>query len=284
MVSRPFGAGGPPVPTIGQGTWDVSAEGSGAVSARTALREGFALGLVHVDTAEMYGDGASERLIATAIAGIPRESLFLVSKVRPSNGSFKGTLAACERSLQRLQTDYLDGYLLHWRAGGSLEPVMHAFERLIDDGKIRSFGVSNFDLPDLREALSLGLRHPIACNQVLYHLGERGIERTLLPFCRERGIALVGYSPFGSGEFPAPHSAGGRILERLSARYAVTSRAIALAFLLRLDGTFTIPKAANPDHVRANARAAEIELDKSAIAELEAAFPMPEHDGQLAMH
>ncbi|MEO9098410.1 MAG: aldo/keto reductase [Candidatus Baltobacteraceae bacterium] len=271
------------MPRLGQGTWDIPTRGVGARAAREALREGIGLGMVHLDTAEMYGEGASEEFIAEAIEGIPREALFVVSKVLPSNGSFKGTIAACERSLRRLRTEYLDCYLLHWREGGSLEPTLHAFERLIDDGKIRRFGVSNFDLPDLREALSLGLRYPIACNQVLYHLGERGIERAVLPFCRERAIALVGYSPFGSGGFPASQSTGGRVLARLAERHGATPYAVALAFLVRLDGTFTIPKAASVGHVRANARGDAIELAPVEIAELTAAFPLPERDGPLAM-
>jgi diketogulonate reductase-like aldo/keto reductase len=279
---RQFGAGGPSVAVIGQGTWNFPSAGKGVDAAIAALRAGIDLGMTHIDTAEMYGNGGAEELIGRAIAGIPRERLFVVSKVLPANGTFAGVLRACERSLRRLGTDYLDCYLLHWRGAHALDETLGAFERLVDDGKIRSFGVSNFDVDDLEEAQRYAGRYPIVCNQVLYHLEERGVERRVLPFCERHGIALVGYSPFGSGDFAAPGSRGGRALAEVAERRDATPRQVALAFLVRLAGTFAIPKAADVAHVRDNARADGVALDEADLASLEAAFPLPP-EGPLAM-
>jgi diketogulonate reductase-like aldo/keto reductase len=280
--ARAFGGGGPAVPVVGQGTWDVPTSGAARDDAVRALREGIELGMVHVDTAEMYGNGRAEEVVGEAIAGLPRERLFLVSKVLPENATFEGTQRACERSLRRMGTDYLDCYLLHWRGAHPLEGTMRALERLVDDGKIRSLGVSNFDVADLEEAAGLVRSHPIACNQVLYNLTERGIERRVLPYCARNGIALVGYSPFGQGGFPSPASAGGRALAAIAARHEDGPYAVALAFLVRLAGTFAIPKAARPAHVRENARGAALTLAERDLADLEAAFPLPATDGPLA--
>jgi diketogulonate reductase-like aldo/keto reductase len=279
---RPFGAGGPDVAVIGQGTWNFPSAGKGVDAAIAALRAGIELGMTHVDTAEMYGNGRAEELIGRAIAGLPRDRLFVVSKVLPANGTFTGVVRACERSLRRLGTEYLDCYLLHWRGAHALDETLGAFERLVDDGKIRSFGVSNFDVDDLEEAQRHAGRYPIACNQVLYNLEERGVERRVLPFCTEHGIALVGYSPFGSGTFPAAGSRGGRALAEIAQRRGTTPRAVALAFLVRLAGTFAIPKAADAAHVRENAEAADIALDDADVAVLDGAFPAPP-EGPLAM-
>ncbi len=282
MRTRPFGAGGPDVGVIGQGTWNLPSAGPAFDAAATTLREAIEFGMTHIDTAEMYGNGKAEELVARAIAGLPRERLFIVSKVLPSNGTFDGVIRACERSLRRLQTGYLDCYLLHWRGAHALDETLAAFERLVDDGKIRAFGVSNFDVDDLEEARERAGRHPIACNQVLYHVGERGIENSVLPYCREHGIALVGYSPFGSGDFPARTSPGGRALAAVAQRRGTTPHGVALAFVVRLDGTFAIPKAATVAHARENAAAANIVLDARDVAELEAAFPLGAA-GPLAM-
>ena len=258
-VKRPFA--GVQVPAIGQGTWQI--DETRAEEAALALRAGIDLGLTHIDTAEMYGGGLSERLIAKAIAG-RRAEIFLVSKVLPSNASRRGTVQACEKSLQRLRTDHLDCYLLHWPGPHPLPDTIAAFEELRQAGKIRSYGVSNFDEELLAEALRLG---KIACNQVLYSLSERHIEAKLLPLCLEQGVALVGYSPFAGYEEKPELLAVARELE-------ATPRQVALAFLVRLEGTFAIPKATSLDHVRENAGAGKLKLTGRQIARLEKAFPL----------
>jgi diketogulonate reductase-like aldo/keto reductase len=199
------------VPTIGQGTWMLEEAERGAALA--ALRRGLDLGMTHIDTAEMYGDGAAEELVAEAISG-RRDEVFLVSKVLPSNASREGTLQACDRSLARLGTDRLDCYLLHWRGRFPLEDTIAAFAELKRAGKILSWGVSNFDVDDLEEALVMAGEGQIACNQVLYHLGERAIEHAVLPWCQQHGVALVAYSPFGQQDFPSPASLAGVCLRR----------------------------------------------------------------------
>jgi len=282
VKSRTFGATGRSVPTIGQGTWNFPERGRAVDEAKAALRAGIELGLTHIDTAEMYGNGRAEEVIGEAIRGLPRAALFIVSKVLPSNATYEGVLRACESSLRRLATDYLDGFLLHWRGAHELGETMRALERLVDDGKIRSLGVSNFDVADLEEARSYLRSHAIACNQVLYHLRERSPERHVLPYCREHRIALVGYSPFGSGDFPSPRSKGGRVLAEVAQRRGASVHALTLAFLTRLDATFVIPKAANVAHVADNASAWKVELDERDIAEIDAAFPVPDSDGPLA--
>jgi diketogulonate reductase-like aldo/keto reductase len=282
VKTRPFGPTNRAVPTIGQGTWNFPTHGAAVEEARAALHAGIELGMVHIDTAEMYGNGRAEEIVGEAIRGFPRDSLFIVSKVLPSNASYDGTIRACEASLGRLGVEFLDCYLLHWRGAHELGETMRAFERLADDGKIRSLGVSNFDVEELEEARAYLRGHAIACNQVLYHLGERGVERRVLPYCRERDIALVGYSPFGSGDFPTPRSRGGRVLGAVAERRSATPRAVALAFLTRLNGTFAIPKAARRAHVRENASAGDVTLDERDVAEVEDAFPLPRGDGPLA--
>ena len=201
MQRRPFGSTGREVPIIGQGTWYI--EQADPATAIAALRRGLDLGMTHIDTAEMYGSGAAEELVAEAIAG-RRDEVFLVSKVLPQNASLSGTIAACERSLRRLKTDRLDCYLLHWRGSHPLAETFAAFEQLRAEGKILSWGVSNFDVADLEELRRVaGTGHP-ACNQVLYHLQERAIEHAVLPWCEENGVAVVAYSPFGHRRFPRP--------------------------------------------------------------------------------
>ena len=197
-----------------------------------ALRAGLDLGMTHIDTAEMYGSGRAEELVAEAIAG-RREEVFLVSKVLPSNASYKGTIAACEHSLARLKTKHLDLYLLHWRGRYPLTETMRAMEELVAAGKVRFIGVSNFDVADVQEAQAALQRERLAANQVLYHLQERGIERKLIPYCKSQQIAVVGYSPFGHDRFPSPRSAGGRVLEEIGKRHGRTPRQVALNFLTR---------------------------------------------------
>jgi len=254
MEKRRFG--GALVPVIGQGTWKL--HGREAVE---ALRLGIDLGLTHIDTAEMYG---TEETVAQAIEG-RRDEVFLVSKVLPSNATRRGTVAACERSLSRLRTDRLDCYLLHWPGQHPLEGTIAGFEELVEAGKIRSYGVSNFDEDQLREAAGLG---NIACDQVLYSMKERHVEERVLPVCRELGIALVGYSPFDGG---LPE---GGALAAVAAELRATTRQVALAFLTRLEGTFTIPKASRVEHVRENAGAGALKLSKAQIDRLDKAYPI----------
>jgi diketogulonate reductase-like aldo/keto reductase len=256
---------------IGQGTWNL--EQGDEAEAVAALRRGLDLGATHIDTAEMYGSGAAERLVARAIAG-RRAEVFLVSKVLPQNASRTGTLRACERSLARLATDHLDLYLLHWPGDHPLAETVAAFEQLRSEGKIRAWGVSNFDVPDLEALLKLADPASIACNQVLYHLEERAIEHAVLPWCEARGIAVVGYSPFGSGGFPSRRSRGGRVLTEIAEARGATPRQVALAFLVRGPSLFAIPKAGDPRHVEENAGAGDLVLDAGESARLEQAFPL----------
>jgi diketogulonate reductase-like aldo/keto reductase len=249
---------------------------SGARAAEVAgLRRGIELGLTHIDTAEMYGNGLAEVLISEAIAGLPRDQLFIVSKVLPQNASYEGTMAACEASLKRLRTDYLDVYLLHWRGRHPLGETLRAFEDLVDVGKIKALGVSNFDVSDLEEARPLLRRHPIACNQVLYHLTERYIENGLVDYCQRNGIAVCGYSPFGTGSFPGPSTPGGRVLQAVAARHgaAVTPRQVALTFLVRRPPLFAIPKAVRPEHIEENAGALSLVLSDADECEIDQAVP-----------
>ena len=196
--------------------------------------------MTHIDTAEMYGD--AELVIADAIAG-KRDELFLVSKVLPSNASRRGTITACERSLKRLKTDRLDCYLLHWRGSYPLADTVAAFDELKRAGKIRSWGVSNFDADDLDELLEVAGEGKIACNQVLYHLQERAIEHAVIPWCEQHGVAVVAYSPFGHNDFPSPRSAGGKVLQKIADAHKATPRQVALSFLTRETPVFAIPKA-----------------------------------------
>jgi diketogulonate reductase-like aldo/keto reductase len=213
MLKRGFGPTGFDVPVIGQGTWKMEADDRAGVVA--ALRRGLDLGMSHIDTAELYGNGEAETRVGEAIAG-RRDEVFLVSKVLPQNASRRGTLAACERSLERLGTDRLDGYLLHWPGSHPLEDTLAAFAELEAAGKILSFGVSNFDEDELKQAVAIAEPGKIACNQLLYHLEERTLEHRVLPLCEAEGIAIVAYSPFGSGAFPKPTSPGGRVLDEIA--------------------------------------------------------------------
>jgi diketogulonate reductase-like aldo/keto reductase len=271
MVARPFGAGGPSVPIVGQGSWRSEASPKEAVA---ALRRGLDLGMTHIDTAEMYGSGAAEEIIASAISG-RRDEVYLVSKVLPSNASRRGAMAACEKSLQRLKTDRLDCYLLHWRGSHPLEDTLAAFEALVAAGKIRAWGVSNFDVDDLDEAAAIaGPGHP-ACNQVLYHLHERAIEHRVIPWCREHGTAVVAYTPFGqSPNVFESNTPQGRVLHEIAASHRATARQVALAYLLRHPNAFVIPKASSVRHVEENAGAAALSLSAAEIARLDAAFPL----------
>ena len=251
-----------PLPRIGQGTWQI--EDDDRASMVAALRAGVDAGLTHIDTAELYGGGYAEEVIKEAL-GDRREELFLVSKVLPSNASRRGTLAACESSLRRLGTDRLDCYLLHWPGSHPLEETFAAFEELRAAGKIRSWGVSNFDEELLREAARIAGAGRIACNQVLYNLGERHIEASLVPACSGLGVAVVGYSPFAGFKESAA-------LRAVAGELGATTRQVALAFLLR--SALQIPKASRVEHVRDNAGALAIQLSTDQIARIEQAYPL----------
>jgi len=280
MRRRVFGWTGVQVAVIGQGTWQMERHDRKRVVA--ALRAGLDAGMTHIDTAELYGNGRVEEIVGEAIAG-RRDQVFLVSKVRPGHATFEGVLRACEASLRRLGTDYLDGYLLHWPGSHPLEGTIRAFERLVRDGKIRFWGVSNFDVEDLEDALPLAGSGRIACNQVVYHLRERAIEHRVIPWCETQQVAVVGYSPFGSGHFPSASSPGGRVLAEVAAGRGATPRQVALAFLTRRESLFAIPKAVAVDHVRENAGAGDLTLSPAEIARLEEAFPLGRPPRRLPM-
>jgi diketogulonate reductase-like aldo/keto reductase len=268
MRREAFGRNGPKVSVIGQGTWYI--DRGNRKLAVAALRRGIELGMTHIDTAEMYGD--AELVIADAIAG-KRDDLFLVSKVLPSNASRRGAIAACERSLKRLKTDRLDCYLLHWRGSYPLQDTVAAFEELKRTGKIRAWGVSNFDVDDLDEMLEVSGEGNIACNQVLYHLQERAIEHAVIPWCAQHGVAVVAYSPFGHDDFPSPASPGGAVLKKIAEVHKATPRQIALSFLTRETTVFAIPKASSAEHATENADAGDLVLGKDEIAAVDKAFP-----------
>jgi diketogulonate reductase-like aldo/keto reductase len=269
MERRDFGNSGFQVPAIGQGSWRI--ESAATRDAIAALQLGLDLGMTHIDTAEMYGDGAAERVIGKAIRG-RRDDVFLVSKVLPSNASRQGTISACEKSLRNLGTDRIDCYLLHWRGHYPLAETLDAFAQLKRDGRIRSWGVSNFDVDDLEEASAIA--GAPACNQVLYHPWQRAIEHAVLPWCAAHGTAVVAYTPFGdSATNYGTSSPRGRVLQRIAVAHRATARQVALRFLLRHPAVFVIPKAARGEHVRDNAAAMDFELTDTELRELEAAFP-----------
>ncbi len=280
MATRPFGPTGRDVPAIGQGSWYI--ERGDRNEAVAALRRGLDLGLTHLDTAEMYGDGRSEAIIGEAIAG-RREEVFLVSKVLPHHASKAGVRAACERSLRHLKTDRLDCYLLHWRGPHPLAETVAAFEALKSEGKILSWGVSNFDEDDLDEALEAAGPGRIACNQVLYHLRERAIEHAVIPWCERHGVAVTAYSPFGHDGFPAAGSPGGQVLAEIAMAHGASPRQVALAFLTRRASVFAIPKAGTQGHVEDNAGALRLTLTEDELARIGAAFPRGRKPSSLPM-
>ena len=278
MEQRRFGSTQHKVAVIGQGTWQI--EGGDRATAVSALRQGLDLGMTHIDTAEMYG--TAEEVVAEAISG-RRDEVFLVSKVLPNNASQSGTIAACEKSLARLHTDRLDCYLLHWRGQHPLEETIAAFDQLQRQGKILTWGVSNFDVPDLEAVWKIAGEDRLVCNQVLYHLNERAIEHAVIPWCEKHGVAVVAYSPFGQGSFPSPRTTGGRVLQEIATAYNATPRQIALRFLVRRPSLFTIPKASSPEHSAENAGGAEIDLTEAELARIDKAFPLGPRPRQLPM-
>ncbi|MEJ1224448.1 aldo/keto reductase [Pseudomonas sp. CCNWLW56] len=262
------------VPVIGQGTWRMGEEPSQHKKEVAALRLGIELGMPLIDTAEMYAEGGAETVVGEAITGL-RDQVFLVSKVYPHNASRKGIPLACERSLRRLDTDYIDLYLLHWRGQYPLEETVEAFERLREEGKIGRWGVSNFDVADLEELASPAC----ATNQVLYNLQERGIEYDLLPWCQRSSMPIMAYCPVGQG---------GRLLKdhtltQIAERHGATPAQVALAWLLRQDNVIAIPKAVQSEHVRLNAEAANLRLEPQDFAALDLIFAQPRGKQRLAM-
>lgn len=264
METRTFGPTGLPIPVVGQGSWNMEKDAAGSVK---ALRRGIDLGMTHIDTAEMYGEGRVEEIVGKAIAGV-RDRVFLASKVVPSNGSYEGVLLACDRSLKRLKTDRLDLYLLHWPGSHPLEGTIRAFEKLVKDGKIRHYGVSNFDVADLEAAVRIAGPGRIACNQVLYHLRGRTIEHAVGPWCAKHRVAIVAYSPFRSGKFPTHE-----VLNQIAGTHGVTPAQVVLRFLTREPHVFTIPKATKLAHVEENAAFDRVTLGAADLRALEAAFP-----------
>ncbi len=258
------------ISAIGQGTWEI--ERAERHTAIAALRRGIELGLTHVDTAEMYGAGEAERILGEAIRG-RREAVFLASKVMPQNASRKGTIAACEASIARLGVEWLDLYLLHWPGEHPLEGTIEAFEELCARGLVRQWGVSNFDADELSRVVEIAGSGRCACDQVLYHLGERAIEHRLLPRCEELGVTLVAYSPFGQGDIPSEGMPGFEDLREIAEARGATPRQVALAFLVRRPTLAAIPKAARIEHVEENAGALELALEASEIARIDRAFP-----------
>jgi diketogulonate reductase-like aldo/keto reductase len=270
------------IPVLGQGTWHMGESRAARAAEVAALRLGMELGMRLIDTAEMYGEGAAEEVVGEAIAG-RRELVYLVSKVYPHNASRAGVRAACERSLRRLRTDHLDLYLLHWRGSVPLRETLDAFEALRSEGKIRDYGVSNFDLDDMQEAAALQSGAALATDQVLYNLAERGIEWDLLPWCRARGMPVMAYSPLESASTEQRALLANPALAEVARRHDASPAQVALAWLLRQDGVVVIPKAVRPEHVRANRAALDLVLDDEDLGRLEAGFPAPGGKRALAM-
>jgi len=265
VITRPFGTAGVRVSVIGQGTWSMGESRAAEQDEIAALRLGIDLGLTHIDTAEIYADGGAERLVGKAVAGRRRE-VFIATKVSPRNASYAGTLLACEESLKRLKTDYVDLYLLHWWSDQNpIGETMKAMEELVSRGLTRLIGVSNFDVAQLRKAQAALTRERLASNQVLHHLRDRGIEKELLPYCERHGIAVVGYTPLVRGGFLR----GG--VADIAQKYGRTPRQVALNFLTRRPSLFTIPKASRPEHVRENAAALDFTLTPDDLKTIDAA-------------
>jgi diketogulonate reductase-like aldo/keto reductase len=247
--------------------------GARLAEAQRSIRRGIELGMTHIDTAEMYGSGRVEQLVGEAIRGVARESLFITTKVLPSNASYRGTLSAADRSIRRLGCEYLDLYLLHWRGDHPLAETMRALDDLVTQGKTRYVGVSNFEASEMLEAQSHLRTARLACNQVLYHLCERGIEHELLSAARVHDIAIVAYTPFGRGSFLRP-ARRRDLLNRIAHKHMATPYQVALAFLTRGPELFAIPKAARAEHVEENAEAGNLSLDEADLAEIDSAFPV----------
>jgi diketogulonate reductase-like aldo/keto reductase len=269
---------GEKVPAYGQGTWHMGESRSRHADEVKALRLGIDLGITLIDTAEMYGNGVAEEIVAEAAQG-DRDRLFIVSKVLPNNASAKGTVEACDRSLKRLKTDRIDLYLLHWTGSHPFAETLAGFERLQRDGKIRHHGVSNFDRKDMEKWYGLAGGKTVASNQILYNLARRGPEWDLIPWCRERNISIMAYSPIEQGRM-----LGHKALAEVAARHqGATPAQVALAWLLRQDGMMVIPKATRQEHVRENMGALDLKLTGDDLLTLDAGFPPPKRQTSLGM-
>jgi diketogulonate reductase-like aldo/keto reductase len=265
------------VPSLGLGTWNMGEHAAEALTEVNALKRGLDLGMTLIDTAEMYAEGGAEEVTGQAIAG-RRDEVFLVSKVYPWHASRQGVIEACDRSLQRMKTDRLDLYLLHWRGEHPLAETVAGFEELRRAGKLGAWGVSNFDLDDMQELMAIPDGRNCVANQVLYNLSRRGIEYDLLPWCQEQGIVVMAYSPIEQGRILRNPE-----LIRIAKGYQATPAQVALAFLLEREGVIAIPKSASPQRVEENAQAAELDLSDEDLAALDAAFPPPERKQPLEM-
>jgi diketogulonate reductase-like aldo/keto reductase len=268
---------GESVPAYGQGTWHMGESRGRFADEAAALKLGIELGITLIDTAEMYGNGVAEEIIAQAM-GNNRDKLFIVSKVLPYNASRQGTIEACERSLKRLKTDRIDLYLLHWRGSHPFAETLAGFERLQRDGKIRHHGVSNFDRGEMEEWARLDAGKSVASNQILYNLTRRGPEWEVIPWCRERNVSIMAYSPIEQGRM-----LGHKALAEIAARHGATPAQVALAWLLRQDGMIVIPKASRQEHVRENLGALDLKLTDADLADLDRAFPPPKGRTSLGM-
>jgi len=270
-------ASGEPVPALGQGTWNMGGDRRRRRAEIAALSLGLDLGMNLIDTAEMYADGGAEKIIGAAIAG-RRDAVFLVSKVLPENATRRGTIAACERSLKRLDTDRIDLYLLHWREQEvELAEVLEAFTALVRAGNIRHWGVSNFDVEDMQELVRLPGGKAVAADQVMYNLNRRGIEHDLLPWCRRRRIPIMAYSPLDEGRLVRSLD-----LKRIAQQLEATPSQVALAWLVRQNNVIAIPKSASEAHVRENFAALDLRLGKQDLAALDRAFARPKRKLPLA--
>jgi diketogulonate reductase-like aldo/keto reductase len=275
-TTLPSGEG---IPVLGQGTWHMAEDPRRRADEIAALRLGIDLGMTLIDTAEMYADGGAEKLVGEAIDG-RRDEVFLVSKVLPQNATRRGTVAACDRSLKRLGVDQIDLYLLHWRGSTPLDETVDAFDALIGAGKIRHWGVSNFDIGDMQELVDLPGGDEVATDQVLYNIARRGIEYDLLPWCAHSGLPIMAYSPIEQGRL-LRHPA----LQAIAERHGdVTPVQVALAWVLRQDGVCAIPQSGKPEHVRENRGALDVGLTSQDFADLDRAFPPPRSKQPLAMH
>jgi diketogulonate reductase-like aldo/keto reductase len=268
---------GQAIPMLGMGTWQMGENARDRQSEITALRYGLDLGISLIDTAEMYGEGGAEEVIAEAIAN-RRSEVFLVSKVYPHNASRQGTIAACERSLTRLKTDYLDLYLLHWRGAAPLAETLEAFQTLQQSGKVRSYGVSNFDVADMEKAILLQGGNGIVTNQVLYNLMRRGVEWNLLPWCRQRNMPIMAYSPIEQGRLLS-----NRTLKAIAQAREASAAQVAIAWLLHQDNVIVIPKSSRVDHVKENRAALDLKLGAEELNALNTAFPPPTKPVSLDM-
>lgn len=270
-----WGSSGFEVSVIGQGSWNI--ETYPKADAIAAFHRGIEIGMTHVDTAFDYGRGKAESFLGEALAG-KRDQVFLVSKVLPEVATYEGTIGACEGAMQRLRTDYLDCFLLHWLQDNPLDETIAAFEKLQADGKIRCYGMSNLSIAELGQAIDLAGPGRIVCHQIIYNLQCREIEREMIPFCREHNVAVVGYAPYGDVRAPGNlfHETlklGGGVLESIAESHGVSTRNVVIAYVLRRD-VFTIPKGERPEFAEDNARAADLVLTDEDVSRIDAAFPL----------